>query len=132
MCCNGNSNRKPRVLNLLSETMNREHFASHVIGNCSRLRVREPVVIMRAAARMSAPPVRALGPRLSCSRMTPSSEPMSGSMLSRTPACDAGTWVRPQFQSRVVDAVQSRPLAASASQTLGVMAEIFGGPKGWR
>ena len=43
---------------------------------------------------------------------------MSGSMLSRTPAWEAGTWVMPQFHSKVVEAVQSRPLAASASQAL--------------
>ena len=36
--------------------------------------------------------------------------------MSRTPACDAGTWVSPQFQSRVVEAVQRSPLAARASQ----------------
>ena len=41
---------------------------------------------------------------------------MSGSMLSRTPACEAGTWVRPQFQSRVVLAVQKKPEAASAAR----------------
>ena len=43
---------------------------------------------------------------------------MRGSMLRRTPACEAGTWVMPQFQSSVVVAVQSRPLAARASQAL--------------
>ena len=33
---------------------------------------------------------------------------MSGSMLSRTPAWEAGTWVMPQFHSRVVEAVQKQ------------------------
>ena len=46
---------------------------------------------------------------------------MSGSMLSRTPACEAGTWVMPQFHSSVVAAVQSKPLAARASQALSEM-----------
>ena len=82
----------------------------------------------RAAARMSAPPVRALGPRVSPRMKTPSSEPMSGSMLSRTPAWEAATWVRPQFHSRVVAAVQSRPLAASASQARSEMCWTGGGP----
>ena len=37
----------------------------------------------------------------------PSSEPMRGSMLRRTAACEAGTLVIPQFQRSVEDAVES-------------------------
>ncbi len=53
---------------------------------------------------------------------------MRGSMLRRTPACDAGTWVMPQFQSSVVVAVQSRPLAARASQAWSETPWIGGRP----
>ena len=69
-----------------------------------------------AAARMRVPPRRALGPRVSWRMKTPRTEPMRGSRLRRTPACEAGTWVMPQFQRRVVEAVQRKPLAARASQ----------------
>jgi hypothetical protein len=37
-------------------------------------------------------------------------------MFNSTPACEAGTWVIPQFHSNVVVAVHNTPLAASASQ----------------
>ena len=49
-------------------------------------------------------------------------------MLSRTPAWEAGTWVMPQFHRRVVAAVQRRPLAARASQTLRETWEMGGRP----
>jgi len=55
---------------------------------------------------------------------------MRGSMLRRTPACEAGTWVMPQFQRRVVVAVQRRPLAMRASQTLSEMPWMGGGSVG--
>src|ERR1035438_10812431 len=104
----GTGDREQGTGNREQGTGNREQGTGngYVLGSCSRMRVRERVVMSRAAARMSAPPVRALGPRASPRTKTPSSEPMSGSMLSRTPACEAATWVRPQFHSRVVEAVQ--------------------------
>ena len=54
-------------------------------------------------------------PASRAARSTPSTEPISGSIFSSTPACDAGTCVMPQFHSSVVVAVHSTPLAASAS-----------------
>ena len=53
---------------------------------------------------------------------------MRGSMLSRTPACEAGICVMPQFQSRVVAAVQRTPLAARASQAFVEMWKRGGSP----
>jgi len=87
---------------------------------------------MRAAARMSAPPVRALGPRLSPSRKTPSSEPMRGSMLSRTPACDAGTWVSPQFPEQGGGGGAKESAGCKGEPGLQEMTAMGGGPKGWR
>jgi len=84
---------------------------------------------MRAAARMSAPPVRALGPRLSPSRRR-RARTDEGLHVEQDAGLGCGTWVIPQFQSRVVDAVQSRPLAARASQTFREMTAMGDGPKG--
>jgi hypothetical protein len=88
----------------------------------------ERVVRVMAAMRIMAPPIQATVPRCSLRRKTPRREPMRGSMLRRTPACEAGTWVMPQFQRRVVVAVQRRPLAARASQALREMLWMGGRP----
>jgi hypothetical protein len=50
------------------------------------------VVSATAAARISAPPTQAKGPRCSPSSSTPRKEPIAGSMFRNTPARDAGTW----------------------------------------
>ena len=81
-----------------------------------------------AAPRIMAPPSQAVGPRRSFSRVMPRMLPMRGSTLSRTPAWEAGTWVMPQFQRRVVVAVQRMPEAASAVQAASEMPRTGGRP----
>lgn len=85
------------------------------------------VVRVTAAARMSPPPTQAKGPRCSPSNWTPSQEPKAGSMLRKTPAREAGTWLIPQFQSSVVVAVQKRPLKARANHAVRLTWAIGGG-----
>src|SRR5215469_5408964 len=86
------------------------------------------VVSTMAARRIMAPPIQAEGPRVSCRTKMPSREPMRGSMLRRTAACEAGTLVIPQFQSSVEEAVERIPLPARASQALREMWWIGGRP----
>ncbi len=94
----------------------------------ARVVVLERVVRTMAERRMREPPSQAVGPRVSWRMKMPRREPMRGSMLRRTPACEAGTWVMPQFHRVVVVAVQRMPLAASASQALTEMWWMGGRP----
>ena len=47
--------------------------------------------------------------------------------MRKTPAREAGTWWMPQFQRKVVVAVQARPLMARAIQAVGLTCEKGGG-----
>ena len=80
-----------------------------MIGSCSPAGaftlVFDPIVSVTAESRISPPPAHALGPSCSPSTKMPSSDPISGSMFNRIPACEAGTWVSPQFHKSVVVAV---------------------------
>src|SRR5579884_4238455 len=77
---------------------------------------RPPLVIIMAAVTISPPPIHAKGLSLSPSSLTPSMEPIAGSIFRKTPARDAGTREMPQFHKNIALVLQSRPLASNASQ----------------